>query len=223
MRYVLFVWLFRPPGVYRPQGDTWLLAEALRTVRLGARVLDVGTGTGALALAAARSGAGQVIAVDVCAQAVFSARVNAWLRRLPVRVVQSDLVDAVRDEAFDLILANPPYVCSTATDPVRPRGPKRAWDGGAGGRVVLDRLCATAPALLAPGGTLLIVQSALCGIDSTVDLLRTAGLRVTVGPRRRQPFGPVMMARARDLEERGLICPEQRYEELAVIRAERQR
>lgn len=221
MRYELFVWLFRPPGVYRPQGDTWLLAEALRTVRVGARVLDVGTGTGALALAAARSGAGRVIAVDVSAHAVFAARVNAWLRRLPVRVVQSDLVDAVRGEAFDVIIANPPYVCST--DTARPCGPRHAWDGGADGRVVLDRLCAVAPSLLAPGGTLLMVQSALCGIESTVALLRTAGLRVTVGARRRQPFGPVMMARARDLEERGLICPEQRYEELVVIRCEQRR
>jgi release factor glutamine methyltransferase len=217
------MWLFRPPGVYRPQGDTWLLAEALRTVRLGAKVLDVGTGTGALALTAARGGAGQVIAVDVCAQAVFAARVNAWLRRLPVRVIQSDLVDAVRDEAFDVIVANPPYVCSTATTTTSPRGPRHAWDGGAGGRVVLDRLCAAAPALLAPGGTLLLVQSELCGIESTVDLLRTAGLHVSVGARRRQPFGPVMMARARDLEQDGLICPEQRYEELVVIRAEQRR
>jgi release factor glutamine methyltransferase len=218
MRYELFVWLFRPPGVYRPQGDTWLLAEALRTVRVGVRVLDVGTGTGALALAAARGGAAQVVAVDVCSHAVFAARVNAWLRRLPVRVVRSDLVDAVRDEAFDLIVANPPYVCSS--DTAHPRGPRRAWDGGTRGRAVLDRLCAVAPSLLTPGGTLLMVQSALCGIESTVDLLRTAGLHVTVGARRRQQFGPVMTARAHDLEERGLIYPEQRYEELVVIRAE---
>jgi release factor glutamine methyltransferase len=46
---------------------------------------------------------------------------------------------------------------------------------------------------------------------------------VSVGARRRQPFGPVMMARARDLEQDGLICPEQRYEELVVIRAEQRR
>jgi hypothetical protein len=61
VRYEHSVWLFRPPGVYRPQGDTRLLAEALRVVRVGSRVLDVGTGTGVLALAAARGGATQSV------------------------------------------------------------------------------------------------------------------------------------------------------------------
>jgi release factor glutamine methyltransferase len=212
------VWLFRPPGVYRPQGDTWLLAEALRTVRVGARVLDVGTGTGALALAAARTGAGQVVAVDICAHAVFAARVNARLRRLPVQVLRGDLLDTVRGEVFDMIVANPPYVFADGLPSAR--GRSYVWHGGPGGRRTLDRICATAPALLAPGGTLLLVQSALCGIDPTVDRLRAAGLYVSVGARRRQPFGPVMTARAGDLEDRGVICPKQRYEELVVIRAE---
>jgi len=76
--------LFRPPVVYRPQGDTRLLAETLRSVRVRGTVLDVGTGTGALALATARGGAAYVIAVDVSARAVFAARINALLRRLPV-------------------------------------------------------------------------------------------------------------------------------------------
>src|SRR3954463_2665225 len=108
------MWLFRPPGVYRPQEDTWLLAEMLRvaTVPAGVRVLDMGTGTGVLAMIAARSGAGQVIAVDVCERGVFAGRSNARLRRLPGRVVRSDLFEAVDGEEFDVIVANPPYVHS---------------------------------------------------------------------------------------------------------------
>jgi release factor glutamine methyltransferase len=213
------VLLFRPPGVYRPQGDTRLLAEALRTARVGAKVLDVGTGTGVLALAAARGGAAQVIAVDSCARAVFTARVNAWLRRLPVRVVHSDLFEAVTGEIFDVIVANPPYVCSE--DLPRSGRSAHVWDGGFDGRAVLDRLCSAAPPLLAPGGMLLLVQSALCGVQATVERLRSQRLRVAVVARRQEPFGPVMRARAAHLERCGLIGPDQRYEDLVVIRAER--
>lgn len=214
------LWLFRPPGVYRPQRDTRLLAEALRVTSppIGVRVLDVGTGTGVLALVAARGGAGQVIAVDICGRAVLTARINAWMRRLPIRVVRSDLLDAVAGEVFDVIVANPPYV--HADEPPRTRA-EATWSGGPGGRLVLDGLCASAPALLAPGGMLLIVQSAICGIQDTVVRLRGEGLTVAVIARRQEMFGRVMRARAAQMEERGLIRPAQRYEDLVVIRAVR--
>lgn len=219
MRYVLVVWLLRPPGVYRPQEDTWFLAETLRTattVRLGAKVLDVGTGTGVLAVTAARVGAGQVIAVDVSLRAVFAARINAKLRRLPVRVLRSDLVEAVAGETFDVIVANPPDACSDDTGRAA-----RAWSGGPDGRAVLDGLCSAAPGLLAPGGMFLVVQSTLCGVPSTLESLRSAGLKAAVIARRRAQFGSVMRAGATQLEGRGLIGPSQRYEELVVIRADR--
>jgi release factor glutamine methyltransferase len=140
---------------------------------------------------------------------------------LPVRVLRSDLLDAVSGEAFDVIVANPPYVCSDGLTCARQ--PDHVWDGGPGGRAVLDRLCAAAPSLLTPGGMLLLVQSAVCGIESTIERLRAEGLKVTVGTRRREPFGPIMTARATQLEDRGLISPKQRYEDLVVIRAEQGR
>src|SRR5690606_6643447 len=50
--------LLRPPGVYRPQSDTRLLAAALSRAGIprGARMLELGTGTGAVAMTAARGG-----------------------------------------------------------------------------------------------------------------------------------------------------------------------
>ncbi len=56
--------VLRPPGVYPPQHDTWLLAEVLRRDRAatGRRVLDLCTGTGALAVVAARAGAASITA-----------------------------------------------------------------------------------------------------------------------------------------------------------------
>lgn len=213
------MWLFRPPGVYRPQGDTWLLATALRFagIRPGGTVLDVGCGTGALSVLAAGLSPRSVTAVDVSRRAVWVARLNTALRGMAVTVVHGDGLSL--DGPFDLVLANPPYV--PGVDVVPTRGRARAWDAGADGRAVLDRLCAVAPQLLSPGGVLLTVHSALCDVDRTLRQLRGGGLKAAVVARADEPFGPVMRRRERLLRERGVLDGGQGSEELVVVRGDR--
>ncbi|MFV0132261.1 HemK2/MTQ2 family protein methyltransferase [Streptomyces sp. HMX87] len=208
------------PGVYAPQEDTELLAGALSDESLptGAAVLDVGTGTGALALAAARRGA-RATAVDVSWRAVWTARLNAVRAGLPLRVRRGNLFGPVRGETFDLVLANPPYVPAPG-DGGRPRGAARAWDAGRDGRLLLDRICDEVPALLRPGGVLLLVQSALSDPERTVAQLRANGLKAAVVRRRRIAFGPVLRGRENWLRRRGLLSASENNEELVVVRAE---
>ncbi|GAB3980854.1 methyltransferase [Plantactinospora veratri] len=220
--------MLRLPGVYRPQADTALLAEAAAAAPIppGARVLDMYTGSGALAVVAARLGAGEVTAVDVSLRAVMSVRFNAWARGLPVRARRGSLVEPVSaasgrasaDRLYDVVLANPPYVpCPSAAAPT---GRDRAWDAGPHGRAVLDLFCAAAPGLLSAAGFVLLVHSHVSGVERSLQMLRASGLRTSVTARRRVPFGPVMRARAAYLEDAGLIRRGQRHEDLVVIRAE---
>jgi release factor glutamine methyltransferase len=179
-------------------------------------VLEVFTGSGALAVAAAHEGAREVTAVDVSRRALVTAWINARRNGARVRLRRGDLFAPVAGERFDLILANPPYVPSP--DDALPRaGASRAWEGGGDGRRLLDRLIAEAPAHLAPGGTLLLVQSSICGEQATLDRLYAAGLDAERLAAQRGPLGPLMRERAPLLEARGLLRPGQRDEELLVI------
>lgn len=214
------MWSLRPPGVYRPQNDTWLLAKAMRTAGLGpgTRVLDLCTGTGVLAATAAAAGA-EVTAVDMTRRAVLTAWTNARLRGLSVRVRRGRVPYLPPMGLFDLVLANPPYV---PCPPGELSGAaSRCWDAGPDGRAVLDPLCAMARTLLAPGGRFLMVHSAVCDERASIRGLTSTGLRAWVMARGTTPFGPVMRSRAGYLEDVGLIARGVRTEQLVVVRAER--
>jgi release factor glutamine methyltransferase len=210
--------LLRPPGVYRADSDTSLLIDVLRegSYASGRRVLDIGTGTGALAVAAARGGAASVTAVDLSLRSVVATWLNSRLHRVCCTVRYGDLFAPVTGRQFDLIMANPPYVPATTTALPRHRI-GRCWDGGLDGRAVLDRICIEGPALLAPGGRMLLVHSAVCDAQLTLKRLVDAGLHPEIRARATVPFGPVMRLRAAMLEARGLLEAGQREEELVVI------
>jgi release factor glutamine methyltransferase len=213
--------IMAPPGVFEPRSDAWLLAAALREQGLppGADVLDLCTGSGVVAIAAARLGH-RVTAVDVSRRAVLATRLNARLNGVRVRGRRGDLFAAVPGERFDAVTANPPYLPG-GSDELPTRGEARAWEGGRDGRLLLDRILAGAPAALRPGGVVLVVQSSLSGEADTFARLEEAGLEARVAARHRGPLGPLLRARAAELEARGVLAPGQRDEDLLVIRGYR--
>jgi release factor glutamine methyltransferase len=212
--------LWTLPGVYAPQADTHLLARALRAegVRAGMDVLDVGTGSGALALLAAGMGA-RVAATDISWRAVTTARINAVRAGHRVLVRRGDLTEPVGRRRFDLVVSNPPYV--PAPDGGRRPAAAVAWDAGSDGRELVDRMCAGARRVLKARGVLLMVHSALCGVDTTLSRLSEAGLICRVVDRAHVPFGPVLTGRLPWLRARGLVGDGEEHEELVVFRAER--
>lgn len=212
--------IVRLPGVYPPQQDTSLLNDALLAQKLTprTRVLDLCAGTGALSVAAAKAGAGHVVAVDIARRACLNARLNAVVAGKRIDVRRGDLTAAVQGELFDVVVSNPPYVPAWG-DELPTSGIERAWDAGKDGRALLDRIALSCAEVLAPGGTLLLLQSALCGVQKTEAMLEECGLTVTVVARSLVPFGPVMRSRRAVLEQRGLIVAGQATEELVVFRA----
>lgn len=137
--------------------DVWLAGGEPPT-----RVLDLCTGGGSLAvLAALRYAEAQVVGSDLSAEALALAARNVALHQLSsrVRLVQSDLFDALGDARFDLIVTNPPYVNSAAMAelPAEFRAePQSALAGGDDGMALVRRIIGGAARHLVPGGLLVI-------------------------------------------------------------------
>ena len=83
-----------------------LMEENIKT---GDRVIDVGTGSGILMVAAEKLGAGEIIGTDIDATAVEVAMENLELNKVDTekaRAYAGDLVSIVKDDKFDVVVAN---------------------------------------------------------------------------------------------------------------------
>ena len=97
------------PRVLIPRPESELLVELALELQPGT-VLDVGTGSGAIALAVADElPEARVVATDIYPETLDVARANAERLGLAGRV-RFEACSLPRDGAFDLVLANLPYV-----------------------------------------------------------------------------------------------------------------
>lgn len=173
------------PDVLIPRAETELLVEAaLEGIRARAlvepEVLDLGTGSGCVAVAIAHELPGaHVVAVDHAPAALAVAARNAERHGTPdVELVQGRWLAPLGARAFDVIVANPPYVASD--DPHLRSGdvrfePVAALDGGADGLDALREIAAGAPHRLAPGG-LVAVEHGPDQVDAVAALFAHEGL-----------------------------------------------
>ena len=148
------------PGVLCPRPDTEILCEeALRRIKPGMRVLDIGTGSGALAVSIAKLAPGaQVTAVDISDAALRIAKGNAERNGAQVRFVRSDCFAALEGETFDVIVSNPPYISGEEMKTLMPEvcmEPELALYGGEDGLDFYRRISREAGAYLTEGGALL--------------------------------------------------------------------
>ncbi len=126
------------------------------------RVLDLGTGSGCLIISLLVERAGwHGLAVDLSAQAVRMARINAARFDLSPRLtIRQSSWFAVVTGQYDLIIANPPYIASDdlagLSDEVLKNDPRRALDGGHDGLTAYRLIAAQAAAYLAPRGRLVL-------------------------------------------------------------------
>lgn len=149
-------------GVFAKKGVDYGSCALIEALELegDSRVLDVGCGYGPIGLAAAKAAPrGHVTMLDINERAVELARDNAARNGVGnATVLQSDLLERVQGERFDVIVSNPPI---------------RA------GKAIVHRLFEQARECLRPGGRLWIViqkkqgaPSALAKLESLFPVVR---------------------------------------------------
>lgn len=160
------------PGVLIPRPDSEILAEKALSVAEGLEpavldVLDACAGTGCVGISVAamllrQNRLGRLMLTEIDPDAAGYAARN--LARYPLEgraeLLLADLLPDRMQGYWHLILANPPYIRRDQIDSLMPEvsrfEPRLALDGGLDGLDFYRRLIGESPAILRPGGVLLL-------------------------------------------------------------------
>lgn len=215
------------PDVYEPAEDSFLLArhvkklaEDMRNKRDGCtgnqarsrrtggdwkpetggapRILDMGCGCGIISLACAKANPRSIVlGVDKNPRAVENAENNAKRNGIKnIEFAQSDLFSNVVG-IFDAIIFNPPYLPTAKKEKLR-GNLNLAFDGGRSGREVTGRFLAQFPKFLKRGGTLLMIESSLAGIEETVRRLEKSGFKAKIIDEEKFFFEKIVVIKAKN-------------------------
>ena len=175
LQYLLGTWSFLDFSVKvgpealipRPETEELLLAVVAEIERARFRpdftFVDICTGSGVLGIALARKfnqATGWIS--DISAEALRIAAQNLAInlpgQRSRVAALQGDLLSTFAENSLDLVIANPPYICSADISGLMPEvrdfEPILALDGGPDGLELIRTIFVQAVKCLRPGGIL---------------------------------------------------------------------
>jgi len=124
--------------------------------------LDLCTGSGCLAVMAAHVfPEAEIDAIDLSldALAVATRNVEDYDLRSRIRLLSSNLFEAIDGRRYDLILSNPPYVTQASMEKLPPEyrhEPRMALAGGNDGMDIVRTIIREAKSHLTPGGLLVV-------------------------------------------------------------------
>lgn len=168
--------------VYQPAEDSLLLAEAsVEAVDSRDQVLEVGTGSGYVAATVGDESGASVVGADVNPYACMQARDRG------VPVIRGDLVSPFRDDAFDVVLFNPPYL-PRDEEAERDDWMEVALSGGKSGRAVVDPFLDAVGRVLARDGFVLLLVSTLTGVEEVIERASANGFSAAAVHEESFPF-----------------------------------
>ena len=170
-------WNFRP----RTETAFWVrhsLKDLKHTKNGSPRVLDIFTGSGCIGIAVLKNiKNSRVDFVDIDKKAIEQIKINLKLNKISskrYKIYQSDLFEKLKNDKYDYIFANPPYVAEERIGEVQSsvlaHEPKRALFGGKRGLDIIAKFLKDAKKYLKPSGIIFLEFDPLQKIDIDIIL-----------------------------------------------------
>lgn len=146
--------------IYQPREDSYLMQETLKKcikdLDSSIKILDMGTGSGILALTCWNLGFENIIAADIDEDSLtYLKKLNKLLK---IKIIKSDLFFNLKNQKFDLIIFNPPYLPEDKREPINS---KIHTTAGKKGYEIIVRFLEQAKNYLNKDGKILLLFSSL--------------------------------------------------------------
>ncbi|MDD1371756.1 peptide chain release factor N(5)-glutamine methyltransferase [Metamycoplasma hyosynoviae] len=103
-----------------------VILECYKHITKTSNVLDLGCGSGFIGLSIKKNVGCNVTLVDNSVQAIKQTKKNAKINNLEVKVIKSNWFSKIKNQQFDLIVSNPPYLDLEKTNEIY--SPSLKWE-----------------------------------------------------------------------------------------------
>lgn len=149
--------------IYEPAEDSFVLLDALEKdieflQKLKPKICcEIGSGSGINITSLANTiKYSSFFCTDINPKACNISRKTAEVNGTSIECFNMDLLNNFRENIFDVIIFNPPYVV-TEDDEISKSNISRSWAGGKNGRIIIDRMLSQLPVMLTKEGACYLV------------------------------------------------------------------
>lgn len=175
------------PNVYEPREDTFLLLDALEMELDFLKSInplivgEIGSGSGVILTAISSIFKEKCVyfASDINSDACSMTMDTSILNQCNLQVLNMNLMDAFKTKMFDILLFNPPYVCTESKE-IEGEIINKSWAGGVMGREIIDKVLVNLPNLLSETGVCYMVILKENKPEEIINFVEKLGLKSSI-------------------------------------------
>lgn len=183
--------------IYSPEEDTFLLLKVIKQY-VADKILEIGTGSGLLASELEKKNR-FVIGVDLDFSALNELRTSATKKQRSSRInlMCCDSASPFRDDVFNIVVFNPPYLPSEEPSDA-------TIDGGPSGVEVSKKWFKDASRILRKDGRIVFLSSSISDVKGLFDYSRELGFEVKVLESKQLFFEELIVVEAKPIQSNTL-------------------